>query len=167
MSNLAEAGENDNVPYPMDPEPADSTETEAPLALMEDDDAEDQPATVGPAISEDEPIELGPVAADVDPPSDEGGPDDFDMQEPQADRQPQTPAGMQPGAFPISQAPSQRSPLENMSGMLGTDMQTPDFRSQIRDIMDPAFRDMSFEFQRQLNEAVADVTNGMEHRHLV
>lgn len=152
----------------MDPEPKDSMETEeSPSVRMEDQDAEDQPATVGPAISEDESTELRAVAADVDPPADDEGPADFDMLEPQSDRQPQQPGGMQPGSFPISQAPSQRSPLENMSGMLGTDMQTPDFRSQIRDILDPAFRDIAFDFQRQLNEATADVTNAMEHRHLI
>lgn len=150
----------------MDPEPADSI-GEAPAAQEDEADAEDQSADVGPAIPESESVDLQAIAADVDPPPEADEPADLELQPPGFDRQPQQPAGMQPGAFPVSQAPSQRSPLENMSGMLGTDMQTPDFRSQIRDIMDPAFRDMAFDFNRQLQEAVADVTNGMEHRHLI
>lgn len=167
MSQLESAPRSQVVPYPLDPEPVELAESQDESPPPEDPEDDEPRASVGPAIAENDPVDLQPVSADVDPPAEEDPPADVNLQPPGFDRQPPQPEGMSPGSFPVSQAPSQRSPLENMS-MLGTgEQQVPDFRTQIRDVLDPTFREMSFEFAREMNEALADQANAMERRHLI
>lgn len=166
MSQLGKG--SDVVPYPLDPEPAEASETEAPLGPPEETDVADQLATVGPAIEQPDNLDLQSISAEIDPPAEDAEPADIDLPEPTLDGQPRRPPGLAPGSFQVPSVESQRSPLENMTGMLGTgEQQVPDFRTQIRDIIDPAFREMSFEFTRQMQEALVDVSNGMERRHLI